>query len=82
MIFRERREHHGIIFLRLDDELTVNEIEILRQLLMNYSVSRRYNSLLSPKLSSLCRKLAGRIPTPGRDIHRGTSHSSNSATTS
>lgn len=37
MIFRERRQHHGVIFLRLDDERTMNKIEVLRQLLENYS---------------------------------------------
>ncbi len=37
MVFRERREHHGIVFLRLDDERAVNKIEILRKLLANYA---------------------------------------------
>ena len=37
MIFRERREHHGVIFLRLDDERSSNKIEVLSQLLDNYS---------------------------------------------
>lgn len=37
MIFRERRRHRGVIFLRLDDERPANKIEILRQLLENYS---------------------------------------------
>ena len=37
MVFRERRPHNGIIFLRLDDECAANKIEVLRQLLKNYS---------------------------------------------
>ena len=37
MVFRERRPHNGIIFLRLDDERAANKIEVLRQLLKNYS---------------------------------------------
>ena len=37
MVFRERRKHHGVIFLRLDDERATNKIEVLRQLLENYA---------------------------------------------
>lgn len=37
MIFRERREHHGVIFLRLNDERSDSKIEILRHLLTRYS---------------------------------------------
>lgn len=37
MVFRERREHHGIIFLRLEDERSGNKIEVLRHLLESYS---------------------------------------------
>ncbi len=37
MIFRERRAHHGITFMRLNDERSRNKIEVLRQLLENYS---------------------------------------------
>lgn len=37
MIFRERRRHHGIIFLRLYDERAANKIEVLRQLFANYA---------------------------------------------
>ena len=37
MVFRERRKHHGVIFLWLDDERATNKIEVLRQLLENYS---------------------------------------------
>lgn len=37
MIFRERREHRGVIFLRLDDERSSNKIGVLSQLLDNYS---------------------------------------------
>ena len=37
MVFRERRRHHGVIFLRLDDERAANKIEVLRQLLENYA---------------------------------------------
>lgn len=29
MIFRERRGHHGIIFMRLDDERAANKIKVL-----------------------------------------------------
>ena len=37
MIFRERRKHHGIIFMRLDDERAANKIEVLRRLLKGYA---------------------------------------------
>lgn len=37
MIFRERRTHHGIIFLRLDDERAANKIQVLEKLLENYA---------------------------------------------
>ena len=37
MIFREQRTHHGVIFMRLNDERTANKIEVLRRLLENYS---------------------------------------------
>lgn len=37
MVFRQRRKHHGIIFLRLDDERPSNKIEVLRQLIENYA---------------------------------------------
>ncbi len=37
MVFRERRNHHGVIFLRLDDERAANKIEVLRRLLESYS---------------------------------------------
>ncbi len=37
MIFRERRVHHGIIFMRLDDERAVNKILVLEKLLENYA---------------------------------------------
>ncbi len=37
MIFRERRGHHGIIFLRLEDERAINKIEVLEKLLENYA---------------------------------------------
>jgi len=36
-VFRERRPHRGVIFLRLDDERSVNKIETLRRLLDGYS---------------------------------------------
>ena len=36
IVFREQRDHHGIIFLRLNDERSANKIEVLRQLLDNY----------------------------------------------
>ena len=37
MIFRERRQHHGVIFLRLKDERSAKKIEVLRHLLENYA---------------------------------------------
>lgn len=37
MVFRERRNHHGVIFLRLEDERAANKIEVLRRLLKNHS---------------------------------------------
>jgi predicted nuclease of predicted toxin-antitoxin system len=36
MIFREGREHKGVVFLRLSDERSANKIEVLRQLLTGY----------------------------------------------
>lgn len=37
MVFRERRTHHGVVFLRLDDERAANKIEVLRRLLASYA---------------------------------------------
>lgn len=37
MIFRGQRTHHGVIFLRLDDERATNKIKVLEQLLENYA---------------------------------------------
>ena len=36
-VFRENHPHKGIILLRLDDDRWKNKIEILKQLLNNYS---------------------------------------------
>jgi predicted nuclease of predicted toxin-antitoxin system len=36
-VFRERRPHRGVVFLRLDDERFVNKVETLRRLLDGYS---------------------------------------------
>jgi len=35
-VFRERRPHRGVVFLRLDDERVVNKVETLRRLLDGY----------------------------------------------
>jgi predicted nuclease of predicted toxin-antitoxin system len=37
MVFRERRQHRGVVLLRLDDERTANKIETLRRLLETYA---------------------------------------------
>ncbi len=37
MIFRMRRIHHGVVFLRLDDERAANKIKVLEKLLENYA---------------------------------------------
>jgi predicted nuclease of predicted toxin-antitoxin system len=37
MIFRERRPHQGVIFLRLEDERASSKIDVLRKLLQNHS---------------------------------------------
>lgn len=36
-VFRERRLHHGIIFMRLADERASNKIEVLRRLLDSHA---------------------------------------------
>lgn len=36
MVFRERRPHRGVIFMRPEDERSVNKIEVLRRLLELY----------------------------------------------
>ena len=36
-VFRERRPHHGVVFLRLADERAANKIRVLGQLLDQYS---------------------------------------------
>ena len=33
MVFRERKPHHGVVFLRLDDERATSKIDALRSLL-------------------------------------------------
>ena len=37
IIFRERRTHHGIIFLRLANERAANKIQVLEAFLKNYA---------------------------------------------
>jgi predicted nuclease of predicted toxin-antitoxin system len=37
MIFRERRTHRGVIFLRVSDERSANKIAVLKRLIENYS---------------------------------------------
>lgn len=37
MVFRERRKHHGVVFMRLEDERAANKIEVLRRLLESYA---------------------------------------------
>ena len=37
MVFRERRKHHGVVFMRVDDERATNKIEVLRRLLVGYA---------------------------------------------
>lgn len=37
MVYRERRPHHGIIFMRLENERAANKIEVLRRLLERYA---------------------------------------------
>ncbi len=36
-VYRERRPHRGIIFMRLEDERANSKIEVLRQLLESYA---------------------------------------------
>jgi predicted nuclease of predicted toxin-antitoxin system len=36
-VYRERRPHRGIIFMRLEDERASNKIQVLRQLLESYA---------------------------------------------
>jgi predicted nuclease of predicted toxin-antitoxin system len=36
-VYRERRPHRGVIFLRLDNERTANKTEVLRRLLEGYA---------------------------------------------
>jgi len=36
-VYREKRSHHGIILLRLDDERTSIKISVLEQLLVNHA---------------------------------------------
>ena len=36
-VYREKRLHRGIILLRLENERSANKIEVLKQLLENYS---------------------------------------------
>jgi predicted nuclease of predicted toxin-antitoxin system len=36
-VFRERRPHHGVVFLRLDNERAVNKIRVLGKFLAQHS---------------------------------------------
>ncbi|HEV2860397.1 MAG TPA: DUF5615 family PIN-like protein [Pyrinomonadaceae bacterium] len=36
-VYRERRPHLGVIFMRLEDERAANKIEVLRRLLEGYA---------------------------------------------
>jgi len=37
MIYRERRAHHGVILIRLEDERAANKIAVLKHLLEQYA---------------------------------------------
>jgi predicted nuclease of predicted toxin-antitoxin system len=36
-VYRERRPHRGVVFMRLEDERAANKIEVLRRLLKGYA---------------------------------------------
>src|SRR5215216_4159337 len=36
-VYRERRSHRGVVFLRLEDERSASKIEVLRRLLARYA---------------------------------------------
>ena len=36
-VYREHHAHHGIVFMRLDDERAANKIAVLQRLLANYA---------------------------------------------
>jgi len=36
-VYKERRQHKGVVFLRLEDERATNKIETLRRLLEGYA---------------------------------------------
>ncbi len=36
-VYRERRPHRGVIFMRLEDERATNKIEVLRRLFESYA---------------------------------------------
>lgn len=36
-VYRERRAHRGIVFMRLEDERPANKIQVLRRLLESYA---------------------------------------------
>lgn len=36
-VYRERHPHHGVVFLRLDDERAANKILVLKRLLAQYA---------------------------------------------
>lgn len=36
-VYRERHPHHGVVFLRLDDERPANKIAVLQRLLSQYA---------------------------------------------
>lgn len=44
LVFRERRPHHGVVFLRLEDQRSVAKISALEKLLENHSdrISNRF----------------------------------------
>ncbi len=37
MVFRQHRPHHGIVFLRLDDERAASKIDAVRRVLATYA---------------------------------------------
>ena len=43
MIYRQRRLHKGVVFLRLADERSMNKIQVLDNLLQNYMTSLENN---------------------------------------
>ncbi len=57
LIYRQKRSHRGVIFLRLEDERAANKIAVLQRLLANYSAKLSGNFVVATETKARFAKI-------------------------